>query len=128
MSNISKGFHTICTGFDCDPDNRYDEGDHIELDIVTSYIKHKESLKKNLKSKLKANAKLLSDSVMDDESNVGNVLSSTDVSTVSVDVPSACFDFSEIERRLNSKLFEVKDELSDYFHFFFFFFFFFLFL
>ena len=125
MSNITtKHFLTICTvcRVICDLDNRCNDCKSVKLEVMSKCIKHKKSLKKKLKSKQKAKEKLLSQSIIDDGSNVRDVPSSVDVPTVSVAIPSACFNFSVIAQRVDSKLCEVKEELSYQINFFFFFF------
>ena len=96
---VAKDFHTICRGIGCVLDDICNECECVKLEVMFKCINHKESLKKKSRSKQKANEKLLSKCVMDDELNVSDVTSSVDVPMVSVDVLSACFDFFEIDRR-----------------------------
>ena len=122
MSNITKNFCSICIdckGIDCDIDNRCNECVNIETNIMTDYIRHKSRLKSKLKYRRKVKEPLLSESVIDDPSVVRDVPSSIDVLSASLDVPSVNFPFSDTNKRVNSKLSEVKDELSGQIHSFF---------
>ena len=115
MSNITQDFHTICRGIDCDLDNRWNGCNSVELEVMSKYSisSIKNRLRKSFSQslKLKKSFCLILFWMMSRMSAMFCHLLMH--RRFSVDIPSACFNFSKIDQQMNSKLSKVNDELSD---------------
>ena len=121
MSNLTHGFHSlciICRSIDCDTDNRCARCAGVSDELMTAYVKHRQSLKRKLLSKKKQEGALSTHTVaMDVEvlpADVADLPLSPSPPSVALDLPVFVDDLAPVSDVQSDILTQVKDFLASF--------------